>query len=420
MSITRRRLVDGPGGRARFHFLVQWRDHYGIEHSRTFADLADATDYDAAVKAGRVAREVPGRAAPVTFGQQAAWWLATKERTKRAGTYALYECELRRHVLPFFAHTPLVAIRRRDVQDWMNTLVVQGLAPATVRHCYRAVFKSVINTAVMDGLLTVSPCFRIEQPEPRPEQFDPLTPAQVQAIAQQAAPRYRALIILGVACGPRFCEAAGLGDIHVLRAARLLRIERQLDRHNSAPTRPRGAPCPYAPGQRCCGAVFAPPKSSAGIRDVPIPELGMDALNQHRERFAPAPCGLLFTTPSGKALNPANWRARVWKPLMRTLPQVPDTTTYHHLRHTYASLLGDAGLSAEKIAARLGHASTRQSEPYVHAYPDPNEGQATRNAIDQAFNTAPAKAPVSPVTTTVTADTASDLRTSARNVDFGD
>jgi integrase len=137
-----------------------------------------------------------------------------------------------------------------------------------------------------------------------------------------------------------------------------------------------------------------PAKSAAGIRDVPIPELGMDALSQHRERFAPAPCGLLFTTPSGKALNPANWRTRVWKPLIRTLPQIPDTTTYHHLRHTYASLLGDAGLSAEKIAAGLGHASTRQSEPYVHPYPDPNEGQATRNAIDQAFNTTPAKGPL--------------------------
>jgi integrase len=118
-----------------------------------------------------------------------------------------------------------------------------------VRHCYRAVFKSVINTAVLDGLLTVSPCFRIEQPELRPEQFDPLTPAQVQAIAQRVAPRYRALIVLAVACGPRFGEAAGLGETHVLVRSRLLRIERQLDRHNSALTHPRDAPCLYAPLQ---------------------------------------------------------------------------------------------------------------------------------------------------------------------------
>jgi len=420
MSIARRRLVDGPDGLVRFHFLVQWRDHYGIEHSRTFADLADATDYDAAVKAGRITLEVPRVTAPITFGQQAAWWLETKRQTKRAGTFTLYECELRRHVLPYFARTPLVAIRHRDVQDWLNTLVAQGLAPATVRHCYRAVFKSVINTAMLDGLLTVSPCFRIEQPEARTQHFDPLTPDQVESITQHVAPRYRALIVLGVACGPRFCEAAGLGEAHMLARSRLLRIERQLDRHNSCPARLRTTPCPYASPESCCGAVFAAPKSAAGIRDVPIPDLGMEALNQHCERFAPAPCGLLFTNPAGKALTPANWRARVWKPLIHTLPQVPDTTTYHHLRHTYASLLGDAGLSALQIAARLGHANTRQSEAYVHPYPGPEEGQATRDAIDHVFGIAPAKGSATPVNSAPTLETASDVHGSAKNVDFVD
>jgi hypothetical protein len=152
-----------------------------------------------------------------------------------------------------------------------------GLAPATVGHCYRAVFKSVINTAVLDGLLEVSPCYRIEQPEPRPQRFDPLTAAQVTAIARRAPARYRALILVAAACGTRFGESAGQGRSHV------------------------------------------------------------------RKAHTPAPCGLLFTTPTGKALNPANWRARVWRPLIHAIPQVPDTTTCHHLRHTYASLLGDAG-----------------------------------------------------------------------------
>jgi len=332
----------------------------------------------------------------------------------------LYECELRRHVLPFFAHTPLVAIHHRDVQDWLNTLVAQGLAPATVRHCYRAVFKSVINTAMLDGLLAVSPCFRIEQTETRTQRFDPLTPAQVEAIAQHVAPRFRALIVIGVACGPRFCEAAGLGEVHVLARSRLLRFERQLDRHNSSPTRSGGTPCRYAPPESCCGAVFAAPKSAAGTRDAPIPDLGMDVLDRHRQRFAPAPCGLLFTTPTGKALNPANWRARIWKPLIRALPQVPDATTYHHLRHTYASLLGDAGLSATQIAARLGHASTRQSEPYVHPYPDPAEGQGTRDAIDQAFSKPPARSSAKSVNMAPTLETAFDVHGSAENGDFVD
>lgn len=141
MSVTRRRLADGPDGRERFHFPVQWRDRHGIQHARMFATFDEAVGYDGAVKAGRVARDVTTRAAPITFGQIAAQWLRTKQRTKKSGTFTLYECELRCHVLPYFAHTPLAAIHRRHVQDWVDTLAASGLAPATVGHCYRAVFK---------------------------------------------------------------------------------------------------------------------------------------------------------------------------------------------------------------------------------------------------------------------------------------
>lgn len=418
MSVARRRLADAPDGRERFHFLVQWRDRHGIQHARMFATLDEAVGYDGAVKAGRVARDVPTRAVPITFGQSAAAWLRTKQRTKRSGTSTLYECELRCRVLPYFAHTPLVAIRRRDVQDWVDALAASGLAPATVRHCYRAVFKSIINTAVLDGLLEVSPCYRIEQPEPHPQRFDPLTPQQVTAIARRAPERYRALILVAAACGTRFGESAGLGRSHVLVEPRLLAVDRQLDRHNSSsPSPARTSPCAYA---ACCGATFAPPKSAAGERTIPLPDLALQALTDHITRIPLAPCGLLFTTPTGKALNPANWRARVWRPLTHAIPQVPDTTTYHHLRHTYASLLGDAGLAATEIAARLGHASTGQSEAYVHPYPDPDEGKATRDAIDQAFSGRPRHGSRTPVNTPMTGYNSPEQGFHAEDGDFVD
>lgn len=99
---------------------------------------------------------------------------------------------------------------------------------------------------------------------------------------------------------------------------------------------------------------------------------------------------------------------------------MPDTTTYHHLRHTYASLLGDAGLAATEIAAWLGHASTGQSEAYVHPYPDPHEGKATRDAIDQAFNCRPRDGSSVPVNTPLTGPTPSEQGIRAEDVDFVD
>ena len=58
------------------------------------------------------------------------------------------------------------------------------------------------------------------------------------------------------------------------------------------------------------------------------------------------------------------------------------------------------------------------SEPYVHPYPEPDEGRSTRNAIDQAFSKRPAE-PAPPVTTAETAETTPDVHISAENVDFG-
>jgi hypothetical protein len=39
-----------------------------------------------------------------------------------------------------------------------------GHAAARLRHAYRAVFRSVLNDAIDDGLLARSPCHRIELP----------------------------------------------------------------------------------------------------------------------------------------------------------------------------------------------------------------------------------------------------------------
>src|SRR5215469_7211057 len=105
---------------------------------------------------------------------------------------------------------PLPGITRRDVQEWVNTMAASGLAPATVRHAYRAVFKSVLNDAIDDGLLACSPCYRIELPAAAVLVIEPLTPAQILALADRIDPRYRVMVLLAAGCGLRWSEAARL------------------------------------------------------------------------------------------------------------------------------------------------------------------------------------------------------------------
>lgn len=379
MSITKRVLAPAAG-QERCHFLVQWRDGHGVQHGRTFATWEEAVDFDAAIKAGKLPRDAPGRRAGLTFGTAAQRWLATKQATKRPSTADLYATELRSHVLPAFASMPLPDITRRNVQQWVNTLAASGLAAATVRHVYRAVFKSVLTDAIDDGLLARSPCHRIELPAAALRVIEPLTPAQILTLASLIDPRYRAMVLLAAGCGLRWSEAAGLtrDRIH-LGATACVIIDRQLG-YRPATTRhgPDGESRP----------LFAPPKTSASCRVIPLPATVTAELRAHLRVYPPGHDGLLFTTPAGNVLNPANWRQRIWRPLARSAPGIPAGTTFHRLRHAYASLLGDAGLPDHDIQLRLGHAHPGEIRWYRHPYPDPGDGQATRDAIDTALTAA--------------------------------
>ncbi len=271
-------------------------------------------------------------------------------------------------------------ISRRDVQEWVNALATSGLAAATVRHAYRAVFKSVLNDAIDDGLLARSPCHRIELPAAALPAIEPLTPAQILVLATLIGPRYRAMVLLAAGCGLRWSEAAGLTRDRVHLGARAqVTIDRQL---GYRPATKRNSP------DAASRPLFAPPKTSASCRVIPLPATMAAALRAHLRAWPPGPDGLLFTTPAGNVLNPANWRQRTWRPLVRSAPGIPADTTFHRLRHAYASLLGDAGLPDHDIQLRLGHAHPGEIRWYRHPYPDPGDGQATRDAIDAALTAA--------------------------------
>ena len=84
MSVTMRVLASAVPGEQGCHFLVQWRDSHAIQHGRTFTTWQEAAEFDAALKAGRLPRDAPGRRAAVTFGAVAAGWLAAKRAPQRA------------------------------------------------------------------------------------------------------------------------------------------------------------------------------------------------------------------------------------------------------------------------------------------------------------------------------------------------
>jgi len=191
---------------------VYWRDPGGRQRSKSFRNSGDAAAFDMRLALDRDRdRLCNGAGHQVSvFGDVAARWLAVKTATKRESTVTFYESTLHNHVLPTFAHTPVAAITRADVQNWVNTLSAKGLAANTVRQIYRAVFKAIIAIALDDELILRTPCRRIEPRAATKAELHPLTPEQVMAIAAAVRPCYWAMVILAACTGMRWSEIAGL------------------------------------------------------------------------------------------------------------------------------------------------------------------------------------------------------------------
>lgn len=120
------------------------------------------------------------------------------------------------------------------------------------------------------------------------------------------------------------------------------------------------------------------PKSSAGIRDVPIPNWYKTLL----EKYLPTVTGeLVFPSASGKALTETGYK-RAWASFFRLMDieagaelyrnqiirhAIDQNLTPYYLRHTYATNLAEAGIDIKTAQYLLGHANIQMTaQIYTH------------------------------------------------------
>jgi integrase len=292
----------------------------------------------------------------------------------RPSSAAAADTSLRQHVLPRFADRPIASIRPSDVQAWARALS-DTQAPATVRLAYRF-FAGAMRAAVTDRIIASSPCVGVKLPEIVRERIIPLELEQVQTLSGAMPERYGALVILGAGTGLpalvilgagtglRQGEAFGLTVDRIDFLRRVLTVDRQLVTVKSAPR-------------------LAPPKTRASRRDVPLPDIILEALSPHCAVYPPnSPDRLVFTNERGEPIRRPVF-SRVWRRATDACG-VPAGITFHDLRHHYASLLIRHGESVKVVQARLGHATAAETlDTYSHLWPDSED--RTRAAVDAAW-----------------------------------
>jgi integrase len=263
----------------------------------------------------------------------------------RPKTVRLYGYLLRAHIAPHFAAVTIAGVTLARVRRWRKTLLDSGVSAVTAAKAYR-LLRAILNTAVDDGLIRHNPC-RVKGADKETSPERPvLTVAQVFALADAIGPRYSALVLLATFASLRWAELAALRPEDIDLDARTVRVTRQID---------------YLPGG---GHSFGPPKSKAGRRVVPFPDLIAPDLRKHLDGLGPSAV-LVFTSPEGAPLRHSNFYRRAWMPALKAVGL--SGVHLHDLRHTGNQFSADAGANIRELMERMGHDSTRAALIYLHS-----------------------------------------------------
>lgn len=282
----------------------------------------------------------------------------------------------RNHVAPRWSTTPVGAILKPDVQEWVNKLEADGVGGWTVIAALN-VLKAALELAV-DGEYVRHNAARRVQPPIAPAHVDYILTADEQDLLLRRLDelfpgrRDARLFVEGLLeTGGRWEEVAAVKREAVDLREALISLGPVLERDGTIRDYPKGARSRHA----------------AGFRDAPI---GRGYAARLRPIvLATAPGALVFTAPMGGSLDYSRWHDRVWSkglraeytgpppqrkpgqrgPLAKPVgpPLFDKPITPHDLRHTVGTELADGGVPEHDRMALMGHKDPRAGRRYVHS-----------------------------------------------------
>jgi integrase len=363
-------------------YRVRYKGPDGRERSESFADKRkrDAQAFLARVQAdmdrGMYIDPAAGR---TTFQKYATAWL--DGMTTSQNTRDRHERQLRLHVFPIFGSVPLAALQPTTIRTWQRRLQDAGLASGYRRLLFHDV-SAILNAAVDDRMIPVNPCAAktVRPPKPTSSKVEPWSVDVLHAVRAEMRARFRVTLDLGAGCGLRQGEILGVSADDLDEDREMLRVVRQIK---------------LVRGQM----VFGLPKGGK-TREVPLPRSVRARIAAHVADFEsvtvtlpwdtfdgdPHTVRLLVTTDVEQSVHSRTFNFYTWKPaLKRAGVPVTRYNGMHVLRHTYASVLLDAGESIKALSLYLGHADPGFTlRVYTHLMPTSED--RTRRAIDRAFN----------------------------------
>lgn len=278
-------------------------------------------------------------------------WADSGRVSNQPSTIKTAENAINNHIVPAIGGVKLSAIKPEHARLLVSRMA-QTLKPSTLKLVY-GLFASSMKMAVEEGMISRSPCTkRVTLPPSPAKRPNYCTAEQTKAIINELKEGLYALpIYMCITLGVRRGEALGLkwADIEGNR----LHIHMQLSVVG-------------------CDVTYKPPKTKRSDRWLDIPPSLQVMLNAHRKKqleqklkYGPAYAdeGFVCAGEGGGCLSP-HTMSMTTKRIFRKLG-LPEETKLHDLRHTYATLLYQAGYPIDVVADLLGDTVETAQKYYV-------------------------------------------------------
>ena len=273
-----------------------------------------------------------------------------------------YRRTLETYVLDDLGSHRLSEIRRGDLQALVDRLIGKGLSGGTVRNVVMPI-RVLYRHALERDDVAVNPTANLRLPNGSKRRDRAASATEAGALLAALPADIRPIYAVAFYAGLRRGELRAIRWKDIDLATGIIHVKRGWD--------------------DVAGEIA--PKSATGTRTVPITALLRDQLAELKAASSSDGNGFVFGSKHGQPFTPSNIRKRaaaawaaenVMRAKKKLDPLVP--IALHEARHTFVSLLHDAGFSLEEIAPYAGHSSTYMTDRYKHLIAGHEARAATR------------------------------------------
>lgn len=294
----------------------------------------------------------------MTFGEMATIWLRDYKCTVGASTFKMYRTSLTKHLLPTLAGMKLKDLKPHYLQRILNNMVKEGYAKKTMSGVKQAACQ-IIELALDNDIVFRNVFHKVVVPQGTVTERLPLKEDVVQLITNTFEGHRMGLpAMIMLYCGLRRGEVMALTWNDIDLKNKVITVNKSLAFDGNTPH-------------------IKTPKTKSSIRRVPIPDILIPALSgKRRDSLLICPAeqsgGLMTSTAIKRAWDSYQHYLNICaggRDGSRSRPKVQavEPFTAHQLRHTFATMLYDAGTDILSAQHFLGHADVETTlKVYTH------------------------------------------------------